>query len=77
MDKSCRTCKHLSVVGVKIPCNICFKFSMWQPKKEKPKLITYTREEVEQIITIHDDNRHNGIISDPIEDFDKLKKQKK
>lgn len=49
---------------------------MWQPKKEKPKLITYTREEVEQIITIHDDNRHNGIISDPIEDLTNLKNKR-
>lgn len=66
------------------PCEGCIeeveeivqKYYNWQPKEEAPKPITYTREEVLELMQYAASSRIDSV--EPIlENFDKIKNQKK
>ena len=84
MEKNCKTCKFEHLIGVDEPCNTCNctdnirfgdLYSKWQPKR-----ITYTRDEVFELMReaydegySHEDNMSCKTMLD---NYDKLKNQK-
>ena len=75
MNRNCDECKFENTPAKSQPCCSCmdFEHTQWQPKEEAPKPITYTREEVEEIITLHEHNKMIGLESNEIDDFNELK----
>jgi len=84
MKKNCKTCKFEHLIGLDEPCNTCnytdnirrgYLYSKWQPKP-----ITYTRDEVLELMKMSSDAKHWELElsnKEILDNFDKIKSQTK
>jgi len=86
MNRNCDECKFENTLVNSEPCFSCmdFEHTQWQPKEEPPTPITYTREEVLELMAnaaldvarikyLPNIRSHKDVL----DNFDKLKNQKK
>ena len=85
MNRNCDECKFEHTPANSHPCCVCMDFgnTQWQPKEETPKPITYTREEVLDLMweariegCKEYCGEHNIDNETILDNFEKLKNQK-
>ena len=79
MQKNCNNCKFEGTLPRSQPCCCCVPFvrDKWQPKYQP---ITYTRDEVLELMKMSSDVKHWELElanKEILDNFDKLKNQKK